>query len=183
MADPTYVTHVLKHPDNLALKKIHFASPYLGALYVVAEYVNDDVYHFWLQAAEDWAADTEYSANQFAQPTTPNGLVYKATRLGDPNPSWAPNVPREVADLIEPTTYNEYYYEVVETNGDSPRSAGIEPIWPTNTGETIVENSETAEADENTSVSPPAPPSADNPQADTLERYRRSLAGFAAVKF
>lgn len=174
---PADVTlHVLLHPGGEDLKKIHFAKPYLGAIYVVAEFDNDDVYHFWLQPAEDdWQADTEYSANEFVTPTTPNGFVYKATRLGDAKQSWAPNVPREVGDEIEPTTYNEYYYEAIEANGDNPRSAEFEPVWPTNTGETIIENAASEESDENESVSGPEPPSANRPQVDRTGRYRRGL--------
>lgn len=175
-----YVCHVLRHPagSSVDLKKIHFAKPFLAALYVVAEFDNDDedVYHFWLQQADVWEADTEYSANEFVTPTTLNGLVYRATRLGEPKPSWAANAPRTVGDFVEPTIYNEYFYEAIETEGDSPRSAGIEPIWPTNSGETIIENSDSEEADENTSASPPAPPSQDSPQATTVARYARIAA-------
>jgi hypothetical protein len=178
-----YVCHVLKHPDDQALKKVHFAVPFLGALYVVAEFANGDIYHFWLQPADAWQANHEYAANEFVTPTTPNGFVYKATRLDDPNPSWAPNVPRTVGDLIEPTVYNEYFYEAVETNGDSPRSASIEPIWPTNTGEQITENSEAQVPDENTSVAPPAPPSGNQPQQAVLDKYMRSIAGRGGVLF
>jgi hypothetical protein len=168
-----YQLSILLHPTNpdAELVRIHYATPFLGALYVVAEFSDEAIFHFWLQAGTTWTADTEYSANQFATPTAPNGYVYRAIRFGDPYQAWGPGVPRAVADVIEPTTYNEYYYTVVVAEGDNPRSAQVEPIWPTNTGERITENADDTTAAQNVSVNPPTPPPPNTPQASTTDRY------------
>jgi hypothetical protein len=168
-----FVLSILLHPTNpdAVLTKIHYATPFLGALYVVAQFNDGGIYHYWLQEGTPWTADTEIAANEFRTPTVENGYVYRAVRFGDPYQAWAPSVPRAVADIIEPTTYNEYYYTVIAAEGDNPRSAIVEPIWPTNTGETIVENADDTEPAENTSVNPPSPPSPNQPQASTTDRY------------
>lgn len=181
---PEFALDILLHPTDPSAEvtEIHFAEPFLGALYVVAEFTDPynetSVFHYWLQEGETWAPSTEYAANEFVTPTTPNGYVYRAVRYGDPYPSWAPSAPRTEGNgssippsIIEPTVYNEYYYTVIATQGDAPRSAIVEPIWPVNTGETIVENSDDETPAENTSVNPPTPPSPNIPQASTTERY------------
>jgi hypothetical protein len=163
------------------LAVIHFAEPFLGALYVVAEFTDpyNDAYiaHYWLEAGEEWAADTEYAANEFVTPTTPNGFVYRATRYGNPYPAWTPGAPRTAgngssvdASVIEPTEYNEYYYTAIATEGDNPRSGTVEPDWPIESGATIIENTDGFPSA--SSVNPPTPPTPNTPQASTTERYR-----------
>lgn len=176
--------NILLHPvdQNAVLQEIHFAEPFLGALYVVAEFINayneTSTFHYWLQPGEEWEACTEYSANEFVTPTSPNGYVYRATRLGAPYPSWTPGAPRTegngssvAPDIIEPTVYNEYYYTVIATSGDSPTSGTVEPIWPTESGATIVENSDGFASPDANDGSPPTPPSTNIPQGSTTERY------------
>lgn len=137
-----YTLHLLKSPDDesLAISRIHFAEPFLGALYVAAEFTDGNVYHYWLQPAADWAADTAYRVNQTVQPTTPNGLVYKARRLTEANPAWSANTPRSVNDVVEPTTENDFKYTVTQVIGPTPRSGENEPIWPTQLGAIIIED-------------------------------------------
>lgn len=179
LTDP-FELHILLHPNDSAatLEEIHFAAPYLGALYVVAEFSDGGIFHYWLQSAAEWEAQVEIRANEFRRPTTPNGYVYRATRLNEAYPAWAPGVLRTVGNgssiepsRIEPTEYNEYFYEAVDVEGDAPRSASVEPIWPTATGERIVENSDDTEAATTTSVAPPAPPAPNQPQQTTVNRY------------
>jgi len=179
---------ILLHPfdPTAELTTIHFAQPFLGALYVVAEFtsgsttVTQSIYHYWLQPGEEWEANTEYSYNQFVTPTTPNGFVYSASRLGLAYPAWAPGVPRTAGNgssiepsIIEPTTYNEFFYECIETSGDNPLSGSSEPNWPTSTGATIVENTDGSPVQTANDVTPPAPPPTSTPQASTVERYNR----------
>lgn len=168
-----FEVHILLHPsDPLAsLERIHFAEPFLGALYVVAEFDDGGVFHYWLQRAPAWQAEHEYAANELVSPTTPNGHAYRATRLGAPYQAWAPGVPRTVGDKIEPTAYNEYYYEAVATEGDNPRSGGVEPIWPTNSGERIVESADDTVPAQNHYPTPPAPPPPNTPQTGTQSKY------------
>jgi len=138
-----YVLDVLKSPDgDFAITTIHFAEPFMGALYVVAEFSNGSIYHYWVRSAADWVANNEYDLHELVSPTTPDGFVYKATRLGDPYPSWTPAAPRAVDDIIEPTTYNGYYYKVITVIGDLPRSGDIEPTWPTEAGATVTEDTD-----------------------------------------
>lgn len=150
-----YTLHVLVHPDQdpgesvVHIKKIHFAEPFLGFLYVVAEFVDGTVCHYWLEDGTTWAADTVYFNGDLVQPTMPNGLAYAATRSIPPNAAWAPNVPRAVDDLIEPTVYNGYYYKVIDTSGATPSSGATEPTWPTSEGAIVVES---------TDITPAAPP-------------------------
>lgn len=142
LSDPSYELVILKHPTlpSLPLIQIHFAEPFLGYLYVVAEFGNGDVFHYWLQPLDDWAALTVYLAGTTIQPTEPNGYGYRANRIGAPNPNWAANVPRQVGDRVEPTVPNGYYYEVVEVFGANPSSGPTEPVWPAEEGSTVEEN-------------------------------------------
>lgn len=179
-AYPDFALVILLHPTNpdAQLERIHFAAPFLGALYVVAEFDDAQIFHYWLQEGEPWQAEHEYSANEFVTPTVPNGFVYRAVRFGDPFQAWAPGVPRTEGNgssippsIIEPTTYNEYYYTAIETEGDNPRSAQVEPIWPTATGAQIVETADETTPAENVSVNPPTPPTPNQPQSSTTDRY------------
>jgi hypothetical protein len=176
----TFCVNVLLHPTDpsASLSKIHFAAPFQGSLYVVAEFDDGGIYHYWLQEADAWEADTEYSANEFVRPTTDNYFVYRARRFGNAYPAWAPGVSRTAGNgsgiepsRIEPTVYNEYYYEVVDTDGDNPRSGTVEPDWPTNSGERIIENADGTEAADPNEVTPPAPPEPNQPQPASLQKY------------
>lgn len=124
------------------LFRIHFAAPFLGYLYVVAEFESGNVYHYWLQEVATWAQKTPTAVGDVVQPTVPNGYVYRAHRLGDPNPVWAAGVPRTVGDVVEPTESNGFKYEVIDTLGTNPRSGSDEPDWPEANGETIIEDAD-----------------------------------------
>lgn len=172
-----YQLHILKSPDDsgLSIDRIHFAEGFLGALYVAAEFSDGRVYHYWLQPADDWEADTDYVVNQTASPTTPNGFVYKALRLAGANPAWTENTPRVVNDVVEPTLENGFKYTVTDVIGPTPRSGPLEPIWPTKVGAIIIEDldDESGAAPE----SPDAPTPRRDPDTfidDTRrERYER----------
>lgn len=140
---PAGVTcEVLIHPTapGLPLRQIYFAGPFLRFLYVVAEFVGGDIFHFWLRGADTWTENTAYRLGFGVQPTAPNGFVYVAGRLNDAFPVWAPNVLRTVGDQIEPTTPDGFYYEAVSTAGSNPRSGTVEPIWNAEDGALTVED-------------------------------------------
>jgi hypothetical protein len=142
-----FVLHVITHPDDgdgnvIALERIHFAEPFLGFLYVVAEFANGDVLHFWLQSGGTWEAGKVYSAGDLVEPSVPNGLAYEATRVGSPGLAWAPRAPRQVGDVVEPTTFNNYRYRVVAVSGAHPASGSTEPDWPTSPGARVTEDTE-----------------------------------------
>ena len=109
---------VITHPffPSQGLTYIHYAAPFLGYLYVVGEFENGDVYHYWLQAANEWEASTTYKEGQIIVPSTPNGLGYKAHRVLPKYPTWVPGMEVTLGDKIEPTTANGYYYEATETS-------------------------------------------------------------------
>lgn len=154
------VCEVLVHPTDptLAIERIHFAGPFLRFLYVVAEFTDGAVFHYWLRSADTWTENTPYTLGFTVQPTVPNGFVYVATRLGDPRPLWAPNVARTVGDEIEPTTPDGFYYEVVDTIGTTPRSGATEPDWNAEDGALTIEDVDTG---------PPAPPTPTGPTGGT----------------
>lgn len=151
---PGYVLHILTHPlledsneDPIPLKEIHFAEPFMGALYVVAEFDVgtadvQSVFHFWLQQGNTWQPNTVYKIGDIVTPSTPNGRAYQATRLQPPSPVWAPGVTRQEGDVVEPTEYNGFKYTVVDTLGDNPTSGTTEPNWPTSDGAQIFEDTE-----------------------------------------
>jgi hypothetical protein len=143
--DDMVVINILRHPaagSTDELKAIHFAAPFLGFLYVVAEWLSGDVYHYWLQSATTWLPNTSYSTGSIVAPTTPNGYYYRASRIGPAGIAWAPNVARTIGDVVEPTTQNGFEYTVIETYGATPRSGATEPVWPEQDGATIAEDTE-----------------------------------------
>lgn len=109
---------VLTHPffPSQGLTYIWYAAPFLGYLYVVAEFQNGDVYHYWLQAANEWEASTTYQEGQIIVPSTPNGLGYKAHRVLPKYPQWVPGMEVVLGTKVEPTTANGYYYEATATS-------------------------------------------------------------------
>lgn len=166
---PAGVTcEVLVHPTSpeLALARIHFAAPILQYLYVCAEFEGGDTFHYWLQRAETWAAETAYCLGDLVQPVIPNGMVYIAERVGAPNPLWTANAERAIGDRVEPTVADCNYYEVVDVIGDTPRSGATEPVWNTDDGAYTYEDVST--------TAPPPPttgPITGAPNPDPDDRY------------
>lgn len=137
-----YVVDILVHPDPEfagTLTEVHFARPFLGFLYVVAEFSDGDVFHYWLQSAGSWQADTMYLRDAIVEPTTPNGLAYQASG-GENPPSWQPSTTYAVGDSVQPTVYNGWKYTVIEADGDNPSSGTSEPVWPTSDGAQVIED-------------------------------------------
>jgi hypothetical protein len=140
-ATATLAIKILRHPTNsaLTLKEIHFAEPFLGFLYVVAEYSDDSVHHFWLQASKTWEANTAYKEGDVVEPTVPNGYAYKAVRLGTPLNKWTPLTARALTDVVVPTTPNGYKYTVTAVTGSNPASGTTEPVWVAEDGAIVIE--------------------------------------------
>jgi hypothetical protein len=169
-----YRLNLLAHPESdanapIAIEKIHFAAPYLGYLYVVAEFVDGKTFHFWLQRGAAWSANRVYKNNDIVTPATSSGLSFQASRLGAPNQQWTPNTQRSLSDRVEPTVYNDFYYEVVDVQGSNPRSGTTEPNWPTADGQQVTED-----ADGSTVVlaaPSAAPPPALTPAPEIISRY------------
>jgi hypothetical protein len=164
-----YISKVVRAPDGAALSKIHFAEPFLGALYVAAEFVGGAVFHFWLQATKAWAADTDYDVNSLVTPTTSDSFVYRATRLGAPFPVWTPSTPRAVGDKIEPTVYNGLFFEVISVVGTNPKSGLIEPDFDVAVGEVVIEDTDGTIP--NPDPTPVPRPDYNEPDRDIFDRY------------
>lgn len=139
-----YKLNILIHPTNPAaiLVFIHNAFPYLGHLYVVAEWSDGQTFHYWLQKRNAWEANKVYREGDVVEPTVPNGFAYQATRMNPAAPPWAADVPRAVNDRVSPTTSNGYEYVVVDTQGANPKSGAVEPTWPTAEGAQVIEDTD-----------------------------------------
>jgi hypothetical protein len=184
-----YTLNIITHPEppdtgyyydqTPTLEVIHFAEPFLGGLYIVAEFSDGEIFHFWLQTGETWEADTVYTVGALVSPTTANGLVYQAERYGPPSLSWAPDVPRYTGDgyedqsVVEPTTYNGFYYECIDTDGGNPRSGTVEPTWPEEEDAQVVERTDTglAQTEPTDSTPPTTTPAPTQNDSETGAQY------------
>lgn len=171
IVNPKYANQVLQHPDpgsTAGIRKIHFAQPFLGFPYVVAEFDDDDTkfYHYWLQDTGNWLANTIYMFNEVVQPTSTNGYTYSATRLLPADPVWSAGKPVSVGDKFEPTVSNGYYYEVVDVAGLNPVTGTTEPKWIAQEGATVYED-----VDTNGGSSITNPPTAPSPPPSVIDRY------------
>lgn len=174
------VTTTVATNTIIPLKEIHFAAPYLGGLYVVAEFSPDSaiaaqygsVFHYWVQSSavgdntNAWEANTDYVSGNIVIPTNANGLTYVATRRNSPAPVWSANTAEVVGNVVEPTVANGFQYAVTAVEGASPTTGASEPLWPTSDGAIVNENSalandqtfelaEAAAASNTTSSTPP----------------------------
>jgi len=152
-----FVIDILRHPDPAFtghIKAIHFSAPFLGYLYVVAEFDDGQVFHYWLRRPETWLGSHEYHDGDIAQPSTPNGYYYTAAPKQVPN-AWAPSVKRAVGDVVQPTTANGFKYTVTTVAGGNPASGTTEPTWPKLNTATVREFVES----DGTAPPPAAPPS------------------------
>ena len=156
--DPRSDIEVVRHPSDvdIAVKEVHFALPFLGYLYVVVEFEDGLVRHYWLEKGEPWVAGKVYLPGTLVRPTTDNGVAYRVESDRAGYTPWAPNVARAAGDVVVPTTDNGYRYVVNSVIGERPRSGTSEPDWPTNPGELVIEDVSTTEAykvtDKQTSV-------------------------------
>lgn len=150
----SYVISTLRHPSSTFTGKlldIHYAQSFLGYLYVVAEFDDGQIFHYWLQVKSNWLASHAYQPNETVQPTTPNGYYYQATSGLNPL-AWAPAVKRAVNDVVQPTKTTGWIYTCTAVTGNNPVSGATEPVWPQVNGATVIEFVEAAP------VTPPIPP-------------------------
>ena len=154
---PVTVTFTGPTYAPVPLKEIHFAAPFMGFLYVVAEFeavnsiIDSDgtVFHYWLQdSSPNWQASTDYIIGDVVTPTVPNGLAFMAQRRYAPNPVWAATTAVEEGTVVEPTVANGFNFTVIATQGANPTTSDTEPVWPTADGATITEDSQNAAYDD-----------------------------------
>jgi len=140
--DERYSYVLVKHPITPSLKatECHFAQPFMGYIYAVIEFEDSQYFHFWIEEVDAWEAGKIYPEGTAVLPTAPNGFRYVAERSSLNYPLWAPNVARQVGENVEPTVSNGFFYQVIAVTGDTPRSGGTEPVWPTVEGGTVIES-------------------------------------------
>jgi hypothetical protein len=124
---------ILRHPTNnvsATLSKIHYAKPFMGFPYVVAEFSDGVINHFWLQNPPVWQPSTTfvpsaYNANQLVQPNpalSPNppltGYYYQAIQVANP-PAWTPLLQHQVYDVVQPTVYNGWQEQAYQIFGNA----------------------------------------------------------------
>jgi hypothetical protein len=136
-----YQCNVLINPANSAdtLEKIWFAQPFMGFLFVVAEFTSGDINHYWLQNNGTWTANTVYKTDNIVLPDVANGLAYEAVRDMPQNPLWTAQTLIAQGDIIEPNTYTGYCYRAITVSGTNPHTSSSEPVWPTTEGALIQE--------------------------------------------
>jgi len=130
--------------SNNPIKTIWFARPFMGFLYVVAEFTSGTIAHYWLQSGGVWAQDTVYQVGAVVTPSVPNGLAYLATRNSVPYPLWTAETlvypgPTPAETFVEPTVPNGYYYGASNVEGTNPHTGETEPLWPTSLPATVQE--------------------------------------------
>lgn len=157
MADARFKCLVLVSPNDATqpIAAIHFAAPFMGYPYVVAEFGNGEVYHYWLQGAGNashaWMPNHVYLEGDVVEPTAPNGMAYAASGDDHP-PAWKPATKYALGDAVQPTTYNGWQYVLTETAGDAPASGATEPAWLTTEGALVYEDKDSTPS----AVTPPS---------------------------
>lgn len=173
----TATVKILTHPTPGyagELAKIHYAAPFMGYLYVVAEFADGNTYHYWLQEPPAWTTFTVYDANELVQPTVPNGLYYKAV-LDNPPPAWQPLHQYYTGDKVQPTKYNGFSYEATNLLPSSPTSSSdTEPVWSTELNGFVLESSAGGSS---VAPTPPTPPNSQPPGTGDGERYSNFYNG------
>ena len=136
-----YECNALVHPTNqsLAPKKIWFAKPFMGFLFVVAEFTNGDVFHYWLQSTGTWKANTVFKTTDIILPTVLNGFAYQPIRNLPPYAPWTSETAITVNTIVEPTTYTGYVYKATGVAGTNPHTGASEPTWPSASGGVVQE--------------------------------------------
>lgn len=137
-----YIDNLLVNPVNtaLAVTKIWFAKPFMGFLYVVAQFSDGSIYHYWLQNNGNWAANHVYKTGNIILPLAiQTGLAYLSERDLAPNPLWAPETLTVANAIVEPTSYTGFAYQATAVAGTNPHTGQTEPVWPTIENGTVQE--------------------------------------------
>lgn len=127
-----YQCDVLVNPTDstLTISRIHFVAPFMGFLYVVPEFSDGSIFHYWLQSNGTWTANTVHFNGDYVSPSTPNGFAFQAVRLTPPNSVWSAESAITLNQIIEPTTYNGYMFKAIAVTGATPHTGSVEPAWP-----------------------------------------------------
>lgn len=141
--DSSVKLNILPHPDpesSADLKRIWKAEALMGGLYVVAEWTDGVVQHYWIQGGETWQANHTYLPGQVV--VSDAGVPFLPSRMTPAGTTWAPNTELQVGDVVEPTVFNGYAYEVVEAYGTPARTGTTEPSWIAEDGATVTDEAD-----------------------------------------
>lgn len=173
-----YICNLLIHPTNpaLTLVRIWFAKLFMGFPYVVAEFSDGSVFHYWLQSNGSWAANTVYKSGSIITPDTLNGFAYLAVRDMAPNSNWSAQTSVAAGQVVEPTQYTGFAYRAVDVSGSAPHTGSTEPVWPTTIGGIIQEfgDFDTSSSDSGTTQATTDTTSAQPLGSNITDRYGNS---------
>jgi Concanavalin A-like lectin/glucanases superfamily len=124
-----YQLNVLVDPVNSTASPtiIWFAKPFMGFLYVVAQFSDSNIYHYWLQSNGTWTSNTVYKTGNIVTPIVQNGLAYQAVRDFPPNPTWSANAVVLAGAFVEPTQYTGFAYKSISVASDQGSQTGPSP--------------------------------------------------------
>ena len=136
-----YVLNVLSDPNDRTqpVNKIWFAKPFMGFPYIVAQFNNLDIFHYWLQNSGTWTSSTDYTSASIVLPPTPNGLAYQGVRDFPSQPLWAADAQITSGSYIEPNTPTGFAYQAIAVTGSPVHTGLVEPVWPTIAGGIVQE--------------------------------------------
>ena len=136
-----YVLSVLQNPTNTtaAVSKIWFAKPFMGFEYVVAEFSDNNVVHYWLQNDGTWTTGADYTTASIILPLVANGFAYQAIRHFPSQPLWTPDTTITSAHYVEPNSPTGFAYQAIAVAGSPSHTGAIEPVWPTVAGGIVQE--------------------------------------------
>lgn len=136
-----YNLNVLVDPVNSTASPsiIWFAKPFMGFLYVAAQFTDGNVYHYWLQNNGTWASNTVYTSASIVLPSPVNGLAYQGVRDFPANPFWTSNTLIASGSMVEPTEATGFCYRAIAVAGSAPHTGASEPVWPITSASTLQE--------------------------------------------
>lgn len=114
-----FVLNVLSDPNDRTQPpvKIWFAKPFMGFEFVVAEFANGDIFHYWLQNDGTWTSNTVYTTASIILPPVLNGLAYQGVRDFPTEPPWTPETTITLGNFVEPTVPTGFAYEAISIAG------------------------------------------------------------------
>ena len=136
-----YTLNVLQNPIKHygCRSKIWFAKPFMGFEYVVAEFSDNSVVHYWLQNDGTWTTGADYTTASIILPLVANGFAYQAIRHFPPQPLWTPDTTITSAHYVEPNSPTGFAYQAIAVAGSPSHTGAIEPVWPTVAGGIVQE--------------------------------------------
>jgi hypothetical protein len=136
-----YVLNVLSNPVNTSSSptKIWYAKPFMGFPYVVAQFSDSTIHHYWLQNNGTWTSSTDYTSASIVLPPTANGLAYQGVRDFPAQPLWTADTQITSGSYIEPNTPTGFCYQAIAVTGSPVHTGLVEPVWPTVAGGVVQE--------------------------------------------